>query len=98
MHPLRTLASSRRTPTLRKRPWLPTDEYVRRFDAQWHPVEPAAPIRWTPPCHFGSRTIDFSTQLPLCSPEFGVLELNGGSVFGIHGRVIGSHGTLLPEL
>jgi capsular polysaccharide biosynthesis protein len=71
---------------------------VRRFDARWHPAEPAAPIRWAPPGHFGSRTIDFGARLPLYSPGFGVLELGGGGVFGIHGRVIGLHGILLPEL
>lgn len=98
MRPLRTLASYRRKPRLRKRPWLPIDEYVRRFDAQWHPVEPAAPIQWTQPRRFGSRMIDFGNRLPFYSPEFGVLELHGGGVFGIHGRVIGLHGILLPEL
>jgi Glycosyltransferase 61 len=98
MRQLRILASRQRELRLRKRPWLSTDEYVRRFGAKWHPAEPAAPIQWTPPRRFGSRTIDFSTRLPLNSPEFGVLELNGGSILGTHGRVIGLHGILLPEL
>jgi capsular polysaccharide biosynthesis protein len=44
----------------------------------------------------GAEALEY--QLPTSIPEFGLLELDGGSVLGGHGWVIGYDGTLLPEL
>jgi capsular polysaccharide biosynthesis protein len=73
-------------------------DYVRRFGARWHAVVPASPVEWPLPRRYGAHTIDFSAQLPANSPEFGVLELGGGCIFGKHGWVLGANGTLLPDL
>jgi capsular polysaccharide biosynthesis protein len=69
---------------------------VERFPARWHVVHRAAPLRWPPPRALGSGVVEF--ELPSASRELGVLELEGGSIFGRHGWVAGANGALLPEL
>jgi capsular polysaccharide biosynthesis protein len=78
--------------------WLSTSDYLSRFPARWHPVEQARPLTWPVPRRFGSIELDFHGQAPPFAPEFGVLELERGRVFGKHGWVIGDGGILLPEL
>lgn len=71
-------------------------EYVQAFPARWHVVYPAAPLDWTAPRSLGDGVIEFA--LPAVSSEYGVLELDGGSVYGRHGWVLGANGAVLSEL
>jgi capsular polysaccharide biosynthesis protein len=76
--------------------FVSTAEYVQRFPGRWHVVFDPAPLRWSPPRSFGSRTIEF--DLPASASELGVLELENGRVFGTHGWVIGANDLLLADL
>jgi hypothetical protein len=75
---------------------LPTFDYLGRYPGRWHVARAAEPLEWPAPQGFGSRTIEF--DLPSTTAEFGVLEIDEGRVFGVHGWVIGAGGTVLPEL
>jgi capsular polysaccharide biosynthesis protein len=71
-------------------------EYVQAFPGCWHVVYPAAPLDWQTPRSLGEGVIEFA--LPTASSEYGVLELDGGSVYGRHGWVLGPDGAVFSEL
>lgn len=71
-------------------------DYADQRGARWHVARAPAPVRRVAPRSLGSRTLDL--PLPETWPEFGVLELESGRVFGSHGWVIGVDGSVLPEL
>lgn len=70
--------------------------YLSRFPGRWHIVYPPSQLQWPPPRGYGARAIEFG--LPDISAEYGVLELEGGRVFGRHGWVLGLNDAVLPEL
>jgi capsular polysaccharide biosynthesis protein len=78
------------------RPTASAREYADRGQAKWRSVEPAHAVDWPAPRRFGSLSIDF--DLPGRAPEFGVVELERGRLWGSHGWVIGADGTLLADL
>src|SRR5438132_8737520 len=98
IHAARRVAARFRALRSETRPWLPTQQYVRGGGARWHAVEASRALRWPKPRRFGTVQIAFDSQLPARSPEFGVLELDGGLLWGSHGWVIGPDGTGLPDL
>jgi capsular polysaccharide biosynthesis protein len=71
-------------------------EYASRGRATWRSVEPAGAVEWPAPRRFGSATIDL--DLPSRTPDFGVVELERGRLWGSHGWVIAADGTLLADL
>jgi capsular polysaccharide biosynthesis protein len=77
---------------------MSTAEYVQRSDASWHPVEPSRRLTWPSARNFGSVAINFENQLPRSVPEFGIIEIPAGCVFGKHGWVLGKKNVLLPDL
>ncbi len=75
---------------------LQIDECTSRGGARWHIARAPAPVEPTVPRRLGTRTVDF--RLPSSWPEFGVLELERGRVFGPHGWVLTEDEAVLPEL
>jgi capsular polysaccharide biosynthesis protein len=79
-------------------PSLGISEYVASFPARWQVTRAAAPLRWPPPRRLGGRRLRTELDLPTESAEQGVLSIDGGRVFGVHGWVLGANGAVLPEL
>jgi len=77
-------------------PSLRIDECTTRKRGRWHVARSPAPVEPNVPHPLGSQTVDY--RLPSTWPEFGVLELEGGRVFGSHGWVLTEDGAVLPEL
>jgi Glycosyltransferase 61 len=92
----------RSIPSRRRRlvepPSLGISEYVASFPARWHVTHPAAPLTWPAPRRIGGRRLRVELDLPTESTELGVLAVDGGRVFGVHGWVLGANGEVLPEL
>jgi capsular polysaccharide biosynthesis protein len=72
------------------------DEATRRRGGAWHVARTPAPVQRIEPRRLGSCAVDL--RLPSAWPEFGVLELEAGQVFGSHGWVFTDDGAVLPEL
>jgi hypothetical protein len=79
-------------------PSLGISEYVESFPARWQVTDAAAQLRWPPPRRIGSRRLRAEFDLPTESAELGVLSIDRGRVFGVHGWVLGVNGAVLPEL
>ena len=93
----------RRSLDLRRRrlvepPSLRISEYVASFPAHWQVTHASAPLRWSPPRRIGGRRLRAELDLPPESAELGVLTIEDGRVFGVHGWVLGANGAVLPEL
>jgi hypothetical protein len=71
-------------------------EHLKRFPGFWHVVHEPEKLEWPPPRRFGAQSLEFA--LPEWSSQYGVLELPHGSVYGVHGWVLSSNGSILPEL
>lgn len=79
-------------------PALSVSEYVASFPAHWQMTHAATPLEWPPPRRIGSRQLRAEFDLPMESAEQGLLSIDGGRVFGVHGWVLGVNGAVLPEL
>ena len=79
-------------------PSLGISEYVASFPARWQVTHAAAPLTWPPPRRIGGRQLRAGLDLPTESAGLGVLSMDGGRVFGVHGWVLGVNGEVLPEL
>jgi Glycosyltransferase 61 len=77
-------------------PFEDISSHLSRFPGQWQVVHAPSQLQWPRPRNYGARTIEFA--LPGLSAEYGVLELQGGRVFGSHGWIVGRNGAVLPEL
>jgi hypothetical protein len=93
----------RRSIDLRRRglvepPSLRISEYVAAFPAHWHVTHESAPLTWPPPRRIGGRELRAELDLPGESAELGVLNIDDGRVFGVHGWVLGVNGAVLTEL
>jgi capsular polysaccharide biosynthesis protein len=93
----------RRSLDLRRRPLveppsLRISEYVASFPARWQVTHPSAPLAWPPPRRIGQRQLRALLDLPPRSVELGILSMEDGRVFGVHGWVIGANGAVLPQL
>jgi capsular polysaccharide biosynthesis protein len=97
LHRIRRVVESRRR-RLVEPPSLSISEYVAAFPAHWQVTHAAAPLSWPPPRRIGSRQLRAELDLPTESAEHGVLSIDGGRVFGVHGWVLGANEAVLPEL
>jgi len=79
-------------------PSLGISEYVASFPARWQVTHAAAPLTWPPARRIGARRLRAELDLPAESAELGVLSIDAGRVFGVHGWVLGANGAVLPEL
>jgi hypothetical protein len=79
-------------------PSIRISEYVASFPARWQVTHPGTPLAWPLPRRIGRRQLRAEFDLPRESVELGVLSIENGRVFGVHGWVLGADGSVLPEL
>ena len=75
---------------------LRIDECTTRRGGAWHVARAPAPVQDVAPRRLGTASVDL--RLPSAWPEFGVLELEAGRVFGSHGWVFTDDGAVIPGL
>src|SRR5687768_871766 len=75
---------------------LRVDECTTHRGGAWHVARAPAPVQDVAPRRLGSASVDL--RLPSAWPEFGVLELEAGRVFGSHGWVFTDDGAVIPGL